>query len=139
MAQRCEICGKLSPTRSQRCECGYDFVTREVDAALDRAGLDSQKAISGIALGVGLLVAGAFGIALVFAYFAWRQAVYGQFLVFNASWPSYAGAFAGVLALTAALTGVVKIVKATAAQRNAARRSRTAQDRQRLPQARTLQ
>ena len=138
MAQRCEICGLLSPTRSQRCECGYDFGTRDVSAALDRASLDSQKAITGIALGVSLLVVGAIGVAIVIAYFAWRLREYGRLLVFTATWASYGAAFAAVLSLIVAVTGLVKIVRATHAQRNAARRSKTAEDRQSLPRARVL-
>lgn len=131
MARRCQICGKLSPTQSQRCDCGYDFVTGEVGGAIERANIDSQLAVTGIVGGGGMIAAGVLGAVLGGAL-AWWLALEGFAVL------AWGLGCAGSVSLVIAVVGLVKMVKATAAQREAARRGRTAEDRKALPEARAL-
>jgi hypothetical protein len=57
VAIRCELCGRVSPDRSALCECGYDFRTGEVNAAITLAEREVDLAQRSIGRGIWLLCA----------------------------------------------------------------------------------
>ncbi len=56
MVVRCELCDELSSERSIRCDCGYDFRTGEVTAAVE--GAEREFEVARRRIGRGLVIAG---------------------------------------------------------------------------------
>jgi hypothetical protein len=131
VALRCDICGRSSPDRSLRCECGYDFATGEVTRAIELASDDKSRAMTkigkGVAMtlggGLGVIVLGALAVICTFAGAAVPAIVFG-----TASWLSAVGCIAG-------------LVRAVAGVRDRARAARlldTAEAKRALPEARVV-
>jgi hypothetical protein len=57
MALRCLACGRVSPNRSQRCECGFDFATHEMGPVTSQIVLRRKEATARIVRG-SLILAG---------------------------------------------------------------------------------
>jgi len=67
MAVRCARCGMLSPDRSQRCDCGYDFVTSEMGPPHESVARARAAATRHLVRG-GALLAGALPFASLMLY-----------------------------------------------------------------------
>jgi len=121
MAVRCELCDKLSPERSIRCDCGYDFRTGEVTAASEGAERKFEVARRRIGrdLVIGSLVIGGLGLVI------------GGFLS-----PFYE--FAAFIALGSWLLAVAGTVGASLGSMPSSRQLRHAKARKELPAARVV-
>jgi hypothetical protein len=122
MRVRCELCDKLSSKRSIRCDCGYDFRTGEVTAAIEGAEREFEVARRRIRRGlvIGGLVIGGLGLVI------------GGFLS-----PFYE--FAALIALASWLLGVAGAVGAALGSMPPSRQLRHAKARKQLPAARVVQ
>src|SRR5262245_58426232 len=127
MAVQCALCDKLSPESSIRCDCGYDFRTGEMTAAIEGAKRELEVARRRIGRGITTLVA--MPITLVI----------GGLLIF---YPlrAFAALIVIVLAsLLLAVAGAVGLVGGIRGSMTASRRLRQAKARKELPAARVVE
>jgi len=61
MALTCELCGRKSPDRSARCECGYEFATGSVGTSVESAIADRGRVNVRVAFGMAAMVVGVLG------------------------------------------------------------------------------
>lgn len=120
MMVRCELCDKLSSERSIRCDCGYDFRTGEVTAAIEGAEREVARRRIGRGLVIGGLVIGGLGLVI------------GGFLS-----PFYE--FAALIALASWLLGVAGAVGGALGSMTPSRQLRHAKARKELPAARVVE
>jgi len=126
MTVRCQLCGKLSPERSIHCDCGYDFRTGEITAAIEGAECALEVAQRQIGWGIAALVAIP-GALLI-----------GGFLLYP--FHALAAFVVSVLApCLLAVAGAVSLVGGIGGRMTASRRLRQAKARKKLPAARVVQ
>jgi hypothetical protein len=126
MAVRCQLCGKLSPERSIRCDCGYDFRTGEMTAAIEGAECELEVAQRRIGRGIAALVAIPVALAI------------GGLLIY--SFDALAALIVLVLApCLLAVAGAVGLVGGIRGSMTASRRLRQAKVRKELPAARVVE
>src|SRR5258708_22569148 len=70
MALRCAMCGRASPDRSVRCECGFEFATGDIGSAVEDARGERGRGRRRIASGVAAMIVGWAGAAAVPRLFA---------------------------------------------------------------------
>jgi hypothetical protein len=125
VARRCEICGRVSPDRSQRCECGFDFITKDATQSLDVVERRRQESQSKIGRAIMLIVAAP---ACVVAGWSLSTTLASPI-------PAYVGSASAVLLVGA---GVIRIGVAVRASQRASSQLRAAKAKRTLPAARVV-
>src|SRR5262249_35192653 len=75
MAVCCELCARLSPDGSLRCDCGYEGATGDVDASIIVAGRQRREARDKITRGVVAVFVGGLGV-LTCGVLLWMHALF---------------------------------------------------------------
>ena len=70
MAIRCAMCGRASPDRSVRCECGFEFATGSIGSAVEEAHAERGHRWRRIGGGVAAMIVGWAGAAAIPRLFA---------------------------------------------------------------------
>ena len=127
MALRCVLCGRLSPDRSARCECGYDFKTGELDESVALERSLQRKRAAGSHFGRGIVLLALIPVATV---------LFGALcVVFDTVAPAIIGALVDFLL---AAGGVMSLGAGVASRVGARRELQTVRERRQLPEARVV-
>jgi len=98
----CPECGLINPDTAQRCDCGYDFLSKRVEKPYFTSSPDTSRSKIAIAAQI---------VALVLAVGA---VIWGGCMVYTALYPGASGEFGGASVLFAAMfdipVGLVSLV-----------------------------